>query len=66
MLKDNSPSEKKDCLQCKVVGVVTLSCLGTYFMKELVNTPKSNYKQKYFLGVLGAMSFIGAVYRGID
>ena len=54
---------EKDCMQCKIVGVMTFSGLASYSAYLRMNTPRNQKMQRVWLGCVSVGSIALAVWR---
>jgi hypothetical protein len=55
--------QAKDCMQCKIVGVMTFSGLASYAAYLRMNTPRNEKMQRLYLGCVSAGSIALAIWR---
>ena len=59
------PKDPRDCLQCRVVGVLTFGGVSAYAARLRINTPLSDPRQRLFLAVFSAGFAAAAAARAV-
>ena len=61
--KQQQQQQAKDCMQCKIVGVMTFSGLASYAAYLRMNSTRNEKMQRLYLGCVSAGSIALAIWR---